>query len=422
MVLRRCVVKRIILFSLFVIIVPLSLRGQVRTELSLKNAVDRALANNPVLGISREAVGVQKAEFWRSIAPPPPTVSVNYGFVPWGQKLDAFSERTVEVSQTIDFPTTIFLRGSQASHQISVAEEEYASARNEMLARTTIAYFNVLAKSERLELAKENRSVAEDFAQKSAIRRHVGEGTNLEQLTANVQYVQAKNAVETALNDLHVAKSELGTLIGLTREADLAGLFLTDSLVFRPPAANLERLIEVAQISNAQIRAKMFRRDAASTGRTLAWSSLLPTFSASYLRQTRDGITGLYGASFGISVPLWFMFDQRGQIESASAALAMVDHELEATRQSVIGAVRGAYFEKVNCEEQLRSFETDMLTQAREILRSAKASYEAGEISYLEFLQARQTVVQARTNYIDVLLAYRVAVARLEQAVGSPLN
>jgi outer membrane protein TolC len=414
-------VKKLLL-ACIVTLLAAPMYGQVHINLSLRDAIDKSLASNPQMGAVREGINLQKAQFWRAIAPPPPTVSVNYAFVPLAQRLAAFSERTVEVNQSIDFPTTILLRGSQATKQIRVAEEEYTSARNEMIARTTIAYFNVLAKMERSELAKENCVVAEEFARTSAVRRNVGEGTNLEQLTANVQQAQARNSVETAANDLRLAKGELGLLIGITNEGDAARLQLTDSLSFRPDVSDLDKHVEVAQRSNSQIRASMIKRDIASTGYTLAWSIFLPTLSASYLRQSRDGITGLYGASFGISLPLWFMFDHRGQIQSASATLAIADHELESTRHSVTAAVRSAHVEKVNSEQQLHSYESDVLLQTREIFRSAKASYDAGEISYLEFLQARQTVVQARTSYIDLLLGYHVAVARLQQAVGLSLK
>lgn len=414
--------KKALLFVFIGNLLAVPIVGQVRIDLSLKNAIEQSLANNPQIRAASEGVNLQKAQFWRAIAPTSPTVSVNYAFVPPAQKLDAFSERTVEVSQSLDFPTTIFLRGSQALKQIRVAEEEYASARNEIIARTTIAYFNVLAKTERLALSQENRAVAEEFARKSAIRRNVGEGTNLEQLTANVQQAQARNAVETAANELRLVKGELGLLIGIKNEVDRTHLVLTDSLGFLPRSSDLDRLVETAQLSNAQIRASMIKREVASTGYTLAWTSFLPTLSVSYLRQTRDGITGLYGASFGISIPLWFMLDHRGQIQSASAMLAMADHELEWTKNSVTHGIRSAHFEKVNSEQQLRSYESDVLHQSGEIFRSAKASYEAGEISYLEFLQARQTVVQARSSYIDLLLAYHVAVAKLEQAVGSSLK
>jgi len=85
-------------------------------------------------------------------------------------------------------------------------------------------------------------------------------------------------------------------------------------------------------------------------------------------------------------------------------------------------AVRTAYYEKLNSERQLRLYQTGILPESDEILRAAKASYNAGEITYLEFLQAKQTVLQARSSYIDVFLAYNIARARLEQIVGRKLD
>jgi outer membrane protein TolC len=154
----------------------------------------------------------------------------------------------------------------------------------------------------------------------------------------------------------------------------------------------------------------------------MAWSSLLPSFSASYFRQMRDGDAGLYGVSFGVSVPLWFLFDQRGQIQTASANLAISEHEFQFAHTAVAVAVKIAYYEKQNNERQLHLYETEIIPQASEILRSARASFNAGDISYLEFLQAKQTVLQARESYIDVLFNYTVAVAKLEQAVGRTIE
>jgi cobalt-zinc-cadmium resistance protein CzcA len=116
------------------------------------------------------------------------------------------------------------------------------------------------------------------------------------------------------------------------------------------------------------------------------------------------------------------MFDQRGQIQSASAERSIAEHQLRFTRDSVVAAVRSSYYEKLNSERQLRLYQTEILPESAEILRSATASYAAGEITYLEFLQAKQAVLQARSSYIDVLLAYNTSSARLEQIVGQKFD
>ena len=47
---------------------------------------------------------------------------------------------------------------------------------------------------------------------------------------------------------------------------------------------------------------------------------------------------------------------------------------------------------------------------------------QAGEITYIEFLQARQTLILARGTYIDALYHYNAAIAQLEKAVGRTLS
>jgi outer membrane protein TolC len=64
---------------------------------------------------------------------------------------------------------------------------------------------------------------------------------------------------------------------------------------------------------------------------------------------------------------------------------------------------------------------SDILPQAEEVYRSASASYDAGEITYLEYLQARQTLINAKSNYINVLFSYNLSIYTLEETVGQSL-
>jgi len=414
--------KYFLLLTLGISCVHSQTSGQAVKPLSLREAISIAVDHNPQSIISRRRIDAQRGQYWRALSLPPLSVSVNYAFIPIGSGLEQFSERTIELSQAFDFPTTIALRGSMAASEIHAAETEYSATELEIIAHVKIAYATILAKKEKFSLAKENQSIAEDFANKSTTRHKVGEGTHLEQLTASVQRRQAVDALVTAKNDLRIAMDELELLLGERPGRSNSEFILTDSMRYSAESHSLDQYLEVAKSYNTELRVSSLKREIASKGYSLAWSSLLPSFSASYFRQTRDGVSGLYGVSLGISVPLWFLFDQRGQIQTASAELSIAEHEMGFTRDSVTVAVRTAYFDKLNSERQLRLYQTEILPESHEILRSAQASYAAGEITYLEFLQAKQTVLQARSTYIDVFLAYNVARARLEQIVGRQLD
>jgi outer membrane protein TolC len=74
-----------------------------------------------------------------------------------------------------------------------------------------------------------------------------------------------------------------------------------------------------------------------------------------------------------------------------------------------------------NNERQIRLHQSEILPLAEEVYRTARASYEAGEIMYIEFLQARQLLIASRSEYIDELARYRSSLAKLEAVVGTPL-
>ncbi len=390
-------------------------------RLSLKEAIDIALQHNPEIIGAQRSIDAARGHFWRGVSPPLASVVVNYQYIPKGSNVKQFGERTVEISQSFDFPTSILFRGLQLSSQVSIAEAEHSSTSIAIMARAKIAYYDVLAKQKKIGLTEENLAITDDFARKAEIRYNVGEATNLERLTANVQRTQARNALEVAQNDLNISLGELYYTLGRGKEEQPDKIILTDSLVFQPITESFEQLRERAFALNPQLKAASGRISSASIGRTLAWSSFLPSLNASYYRQTVGGNPDFYGVSFGISFPLWFLFDQRGQIQEASASLGIAESDLQSLNNFISVNVKNAFLEMKNNERQIKLHQTDILPQAEEVYRVALASYEAGDITYIEFLQARQTLISSRNEYIDELARYCTSLAKLEHAVGGSI-
>lgn len=390
--------------------------------LSQQEALEIAAKNNPALKSSKERINAAKGRFWSGVSPSAPSISVSYEYVPVGASLKHFGERTFEIAQEIEFPTNIFLKGTALSKEIEAAEQEYLIVSNAVTAQVRIAYYTVLARQKLVKLAAENESLAQDFANKSEIRFNVGEATNLERLTARVQLTEAQNNLEIARNTLKTALSELVFALGYGKEFDATELILTDTLKYEPCKLPFEDLQTKAQQSNPQLRAQRLQVNVASTTRSLAWSGILPNFRLSYFRQEQNGKSDYYGALFGVSAPLWFLFDQRGKIQEASASLSGAKFELQTLINSIAAETKNDYLNHKNEERQLMLYQSDLLPQAEEIYRTASASYMAGEISYIEFLQAKQTLIGARVNYTNALLNYHLALVELERIVGARLE
>lgn len=413
------------LFALFILVLAVNIlnaQERMNKELSLNKAIEIGLKNNPEIKSAQQNISAAKGRFWSGISLPSPELSISYEYTPVNSSLRNFSESTFEVSQSFEFPSNYFLKGSKFSKEEDIAFYGLSQTEIGITAQIKSAYYNVLAKKDLLGIAEENLKIAEDFSKKAEIRYNVGEGTNLERLTAKVQFTEAKNNLEVAKNELRTSFAELNFSLGFEKYTD--EIFnLTDSLSYSPTDGyTFEELYNLSLSVNQQIKISERKVSTSSIDKSLAWSSLLPGFSVSYFKQTRDGGNGFYGASFGISVPLWFLFENRGQIQEANANVNIAESELQLVKNEVYLRLKSAFNDYENDLRQVNLYISDILPQADEVYRSATASYDAGDITYIEFLQARQTLIGSYSNYTNVLFNYYRSIFILEETVGQSLT
>jgi heavy metal efflux system protein len=410
----------------YLIVIPclfFHLHGQIGgPALSLDGAIKIALRNNPELRSFSEKIAASKGRFLSALSPPPAELSAVNDYVPNGQQLGNYGEKTIGISQTFEFPTNYVLRGSKFAKEIKISEQEYDLTKLSVISSVKAAYFSALALKSQVQIAGENLSIAEDFIKKTEIRHSVGEATNLERLTAKVQYSEALNTMEIHKNHLSSAFAELRLALGIGKEKTET-YQLSDSLGFPRFNVSLSALVGDAALSNPQLTINKLRVAAQGIERSLAWSSILPDINLGvFNKKVRDDATAYYGASIGISLPIWFMVDQRGKIKEAAANVASAEFDLQSADNDIFLKSQSSYNEFKTEEKQVLLFQNEILPQAEEIFRIAAKSYEAGDITYIEFLQARATIINSRSNYINALLSYNLSIVSLEKAIGKTLR
>lgn len=410
-------------FLLFVFALTfMKLYGQSdNINLSLNDALLIALKQNPELIESTEQVNAAAGRFWSGISLPKPSVDLSFEFAPISKSLSSYSEKTLSISQSFEFPTNYFLKGSKLSDEQEIANYQRTKKERQIIAEVKTAYYNVLAKKELIEYAKENLSISKDFYNKAGIRYNVGEGTNIEQLTAKVQLSEAKNKLSTAENELRTSLAELNYLLG-NESIKYTYYLLSDTLQFQTFSFSLEDLFTVTTNNNPDIKIAELNTNITSTEKTLSWSSLLPNFNLAYFRQTRDGDNGFYGASFGVEVPLWFLFNQRGDIQEASAKNSIAEAIYIQTKNEITLKVKNVFIDYITTYQQLKTYTEDILPQAQEVYRAGRKSYDAGELSYIEYLQVKQLLNTTKESYIVALYNYNKSIASIEEILGKNIN
>lgn len=391
-------------------------------SLSLSSAIQIGLKNNPEIKSSFEKINASRGRFWSAISPAPLDFSITHDDIPVGQKLNNYGQKTIAISQDIDFPTNYIHRGSKYSIEKNIAKNEFEYSKLRVIFKIKKIYFNVVALQEQVRIAQENLSISKDFVRKAEIRSNVGEGSNLERLTAKVNFSEAQSNVEIQKNHLISAFTELHFAMG-HEKGESKKYQLTDTLAFIPLDLTPEQLADDAATLNPQLKTNKLQVSFYSAEKSLAWSSVLPNFNiAGFNKQVQGDATRYYGASLSIGVPLWFLLDQRGKIQEANANLSVAKSELQMISNSVYTNTQTAYAEFKHEEKQIQLYIKEIIPQAEEIFRTATKSYEAGEITYIEFLQAQQTLINSRGNYANALLSYNLSIVAIEEVVGKTLQ
>jgi len=405
---------------IIIILISIPVLGQsdaTKLPLSLEQAVQAALANNPGISRAIKTVAAAKGKFWNSISLPQPELSLSHEFVPTGRPLSEFQEKTLEISQSMEFPTNIYFKGSRSNLEIKSSEIDYERSIIEVSSIVRKLYSQALIKEKELALTEDNLKIAKDFLDKAEIRQKAGEGTKLESITAKMQYNESAVNVEAAKKELG---NSINDLLAYINSAGFAGrtIVLTDSLVFPESEIRYEDILKEAYRNNHLLRKSVNSVEIASINKTLAWSSILPNLEFSYMKQSVPGNNDFYGFSFGVSLPVWFLFDQRGQIQEAAANYSIAEDELKSGKNSLELNVKSAYSEFVYSAKQLSLYKEQLMPQAGEVFKLAKASYDSGEINYVEFLQAKQNLISIRINYYNALSNYYSSLSSLEILTG----
>ena len=384
----------------------------------MKDAIEIGIKNNPDIQKSKYDIEAVKGRNLKDLSPAPLSLSLSNEFIPNGWGISNFDERTIEISQSFDFPTVYFSKNSRANAEINAVNSAYELVTNNIRTFVKRAYYSALEKQKLLKISNENFDIANEFLKKAEIRYKVGEGSNLELLTAKAQLSEAKSLIASAKYEYHEALNDLNYLLGYNSDIDFVNINFRDSLSYNKLSLSLEELTSKSIQTNPYLKKASYELESSEISKQIAWMNIIPSFNVAYMFQTRTGVSNYYGVRLGISAPLWFMFDQKGTIQEANANYQMSYYELQCIKNTIIQKINSSFIDYINDEKQFTLYQNELVPQAEEIFKTADLSYQAGEVTYLEFLQAKFTTINSKTNLIKMLYEYKIAIVNLEESTG----
>ena len=146
-------------------------------------------------------------------------------------------------------------------------------------------------------------------------------------------------------------------------------------------------------------------------GRTLS-----PHSACSWPRATEVGRNQLV---VGVSVPLPVLDSNRGNQLQALRLADQAEEQLLATRVQLQAQLFEARELLQSSREQARQLAEEVLPTARTAYELASRGFALGKFAYLDVLDAQRTWSEARSQYLDQLLATHRAAADIDRLLGT---
>jgi cobalt-zinc-cadmium resistance protein CzcA len=415
------VVKSLLLMVLFSAGISMQSVGQTTASasplrrVSLEQAISEATTRNPEI-----KAGVYRVDYQQALTGTAADIAKTD--VSWmgGQYNSRKFDNQFNLSQTFRHPKVAGRRRELLAAEVSGAQARLEWSKAELIREVKRTYYRLILVDEQEELLSEEYARATRFVKAAELRFKTGESNQLEYQIA--QSGQADIQAQLILNrsvKLNLQK-QLQTLTyssepihpetdTLTRRS-LEGIVLdTSGIAANPYLQYLKQQITIEQKTTALLK-----------------TSLLPDFTVGYFNQSLIGFQNTngnevyYGAGkrfqgvhLGVSIPIFNaaskarvkasgISEKAGQAQWESAA-----SQLGNTYQQALQTYQGA-------SESLVLYEEKTLVLAPAIRTNAIKAYEAGEISYVAFLQALNQAMQIQDRYLELLDSYNQSVIEIE--------
>mgnify|MGYP001045277958 CR=1 FL=1 len=386
---------------------------------TLKQCISVALSENPLIKSSEDLFQAAVARVYQAKALSQPNLGFDSDLQPDPFDFQNSGESYLGVSKSFLFPGKRKVNTAIATKASNEVLMDADLLKLNLIYQIKMAFYMMILNQEHLKFAHQNKNLAQDFLDKTKVKFETGDAAQVEILRAKVEVAKATSEIETALNELMTAKANLNFLLGREKNSELE---ITGELYSLPVLLDLENLIEQALSNRPEIYRIRLSLEKENLSKKQAQLSYLPDFDLGFFKHTIAREVKTWDVTLAFPIPLFFTQPIRGEIAEAKANYSSLESELKNLKNSINLQVENAYQFALTAQNMIELFDKEMLQQSEQVYQMLLFSYQEGEISGIELIEARKTLINTKKSYGDALFNYDAAVASLEKSIGQSLE
>ncbi|MEE7624554.1 TolC family outer membrane protein [Methylobacter sp. Wu8] len=311
---------------------------------------------------------------------------------------------------------------SQSDNQIAQAEATYLAELQNLMVKTTEAYFNVLYAQDNLQFASAEKQAIARQLEQAQQRFNVGIIAITDVNEAQAGFDQANaNEIEAA-NNLDNQKEALREIIG-ENDASLNALGEQLPLV-KPDPPDISAWSDLAELNNFSIISAFNQAEVSRKAIDLQRSGHLPRLDliGSYGASDNTSSFGARGDTQSIGVQLNVPLFEGGAVNSrtrqAGFEYQAAKEDLVAKKRAVKRQVKDAYRGIMTAISRVAALKAAVIS-ATSALEATEAGFGVGTRTMIEVLNEQRNLYRAKRDFARTRYDYLINGIKLKQAASS---
>lgn len=414
----------LVICSAVLLLGPSALAQEVKqpNTLTLATAIKRTLAKNPALKVfTLRQVSLDGQQTTQALTPAYQLGVEVENFAGSGE-LQGFdsAEFTVSLSSVIEMGGKRDARMDIGSHRSAMLAAEGKISALNLLAEVTRRYIDVLSAQENLTLANEAIKLAEETLLAVEKRAKAGSTPKAEVKRAMAAVGNACLVAATKNQQLSATKSSLALLWNERWNKNSPSFSKVDGNLYQfSDDITFEQLYAKVQqnpallafASEERLKSAQLRLAKSQSSTDIQWTL--------GIKQIQD--IGDIALVAGFSVPLFSSSNNTGAIVSAQAERDEVQARKNTALLQLHNQLQQAYSSRKQAIYTANNLRKIIVPLLEEALAETQTAYQRGLYSYLDYLSARQELLNARQALIASASSALRFGADIEQLIAEPL-
>ena len=312
-----------------------------------------------------------------------------------------------------------------AEYNYKATEEEYNKDKENLVYNIKSAYWNLFKAKRVKEVTDQN--VEQVKAHLTNVQNFYEQGlsTKNDLLKVQVQLSESQLKQIDAKNAVKLSRINLFNVLGIPLNTSSE---IPDSIDNKTSQVNdLDDYIEKALDNRPELKAMQYNIKAGEAGVTLAESNWYPQIylAGNYyyskpnqrIFPAENNFKDTWDAGVSVSVDLWNWGSTVDKTDQAEAQLEEVKDSYKIIKDNIVLEVNSNYLSLVQSKDKI-SVAEESVSQAEENYRVTDEKFKNGLALNSDLLDAEVALLQAKTNYIQSVVDYELALAQLKKSIG----